>query len=269
VSEIKLSQLYIYPVKSMAGIPLDASRLDPMGLRYDRRWMLVDADGRFITQRTHPHMVLIRPSMSDGNLVLTNAGGDSHRVPSAAPDGERMTVQVWKDRVEARRLSGETDAWLSDAIGERCHLVYIDDDTIRRCDPDYASAGDRTGFSDGFPLLLISQASLDGLNARLEKPVPMIRFRPNLVVDGCAAHAEDGWRHIHIGEIAFRVVKPCSRCPIPTVNPETGRKEGPEPLKTLTTYRRRDNKVWFGQNLAHDGTGELRIGDRLELLSPT
>jgi uncharacterized protein YcbX len=263
---ILLTRLFIYPVKSMAGIALERSELDPMGLRHDRRWMVVDPEGRFMTQRTHPQMVLIRPAIVDGWLLLSGRRGGMHHVPDPASAEGRMQVRVWNDSVNTHRLGSATDAWLSKEIGEACHLVYIADDEVRQCDPLYARAGDRTGFADGFPLLLISQASLDGLNARLEKPVPMIRFRPNLVVDGCEAHAEDNWRQVRIGDNALRVVKPCSRCPIPTVNPETGKKEGPEPLKTLTTYRRRDNKVWFGQNLVHEAGGELACGQRVEVL---
>ncbi len=264
---IRLSQLYIYPVKSMAGIPLETSEVDAMGLKHDRRWMLVDRDGQFMTQRTHPHMVLIRQAILGDKLVLTNKKGESHEVPGIEHAVERIQVQVWKDQVRAHRLSSATDAWLTREIGEPCRLVYIDDDEIRQCDPVYAKEGDRTGFSDGFPLLLISEGSLEELNNRLEEAVSMIRFRPNLVVTGCEAHAEDNWREIRIGDIGFRVVKPCSRCPIPTVNPQTGRKEGPEPLKTLMSYRRRDNKVWFGQNLVHEGRGGLRIGQRVDLLT--
>ncbi len=264
---IRLSQLYIYPVKSMAGIPLEASELDDMGLKYDRRWMLVDSQGRFMTQRTHPQMVLIRPTILDGRLLLTGSKGESVEVPGIEHAEERMSVQVWKDQVKAHRLSSAIDAWLSREIGDPCHLVFIADDEIRQCDPAYAKEGDRTGFSDGFPLLLISEASLDLLNEKLDAPVDMIRFRPNLVVAGCHAHAEDNWREISIGDIRFRIVKPCSRCPIPTVNPETGRKEGPEPLKTLMSYRRRDNKVWFGQNMVHEGKGLLQTSQQVEILA--
>lgn len=264
---ISLSQLYIYPVKSMAGIPLESSELDAMGLKHDRRWMLVDREGHFMTQRTHPQMVLIQPAILDGQLVLANSKGESHKVPGFEHAEEVIPVQVWKDRVNAHRLSSLSDAWLSREIGEPCRLVYIADDEIRQCDLAYAKEGDRTGFSDGFPLLLISEASLGELNHRLEKPVSMIRFRPNLVVAGCEAHAEDSWHEIQINGIGFRVVKPCSRCPIPTVNPETGRKEGPEPLKTLMSYRRRDNKIWFGQNLVHEGRGLLRIDMQVSILA--
>lgn len=264
---IRLSQLYIYPVKSMAGIPLETSELDDMGLKYDRRWMLVDREGRFMTQRTHPQMVLIQPAITNGHLQLTSSKGETVEVPCIEHAEEHMTVQVWKDQVKAHRLSSAIDAWLSREIGEPCRLVYIADDEIRQCDPAYAKEGDRTGFSDGFPLLLISEASLDLLNQKLDSPVAMIRFRPNLVVAGCQAHAEDGWREIRIGDIGFRIVKPCSRCPIPTVNPQTGRKEGPEPLKTLMSYRRRDNKIWFGQNMVHEGKGVLQINQQVEILT--
>ncbi len=257
---MKLTQINIYPVKSLAGITLQSSPLDAMGLRYDRRWMLVTPAGKFITQRTHPQMVLIQPQLADGVLTLTRQGMQDHAVPDSADSIATMQVQVWSDRVNALHVSEETDAWLTQAIDAPCRLVYIADDEIRQCDAEYADAGDRTGFADGFPLLLISQASLDDLNGRLQQTLPMKRFRPNLVVSGCAPYAEDEWRQLRIGDITLRVVKPCSRCVITTVDPETGLKGPGEPLRTLATYRMRDNQVYFGQNLIHQQQGVLAVG---------
>ena len=256
---MKLTEINIYPVKSLAGITLQSSPLDAMGLRYDRRWMLVTPAGKFITQRTHPQMILIQPQLTDGGLTLTRQGMQDHAVPDPADSIAAMQVEVWSDRVNALHISEQTDAWLTQAIDAPCRLVYIADDEIRQCDLLYADAGDHTGFADGFPLLLISQASLDDLNGRLQQPLPMKRFRPNLVVSGCVPYAEDEWRQLRIGDITLRVVKPCSRCVITTVDPETGVKGPGEPLRTLATYRMRDKQVYFGQNLIHQQQGMLSV----------
>jgi uncharacterized protein YcbX len=231
-----------------------------MGLRYDRRWMLVAPAGKFITQRTHPQMILIQPQLADGVLTLTRQGMPDHQVAAVSTDSAPLQVEIWNDRVNALPVSEETDAWLTQAIDAPCRLVYIADDEIRQCDPEYADERDHTGFADGFPLLLISQASLDDLNGRLQQPLPMKRFRPNLVVSGCDPYAEDGWRKICIGDVTLRVVKPCSRCVITTVDPETGIKGPGEPLRTLATYRMRDKQVYFGQNLIHQQQGTLAVG---------
>ena len=260
---MKLTEINIYPVKSLAGITLQSSPLDAMGLRYDRRWMLVTPAGKFITQRTHPQMVLIQPQLADGVLTLTRQGMQDHHVVAVSTDSASIQVEIWNDRVNALHVSEETDAWLTQAIDAPCRLVYIADNEIRQCDAEYADAGDHTGFADGFPLLLISQASLDDLNGRLQQPLPMKRFRPNLVVSGCGPYAEDGWRQLRIGDITLRVVKPCSRCVITTVDPETGIKGPGEPLRTLATYRMRDNQVYFGQNLIHQQQGVLSLNQRV------
>ena len=256
---MKLTEINIYPVKSLAGITLQSSSLDAMGLRYDRRWMLVTPVGKFITQRTHPQMVLIQPQLDDGVLTLTRQGMQDHQVAAASTGSASIQVQIWNERVNTLHISEETDAWLTQAIDAPCRLVYIADDEVRQCDLLYADTGDRTGFADGFPLLLISQASLDDLNGRLQQQLPMKRFRPNLVVSGCDPYAEDDWRWIRIGDVELRVVKPCSRCVITTVDPETGIKEPGEPLRTLATYRMHDGQVYFGQNLIHQKQGVLSI----------
>ncbi|MBG7602583.1 MAG: MOSC domain-containing protein [Gammaproteobacteria bacterium] len=260
---MKLTEINIYPVKSLAGISLQSSPLDAMGLRYDRRWMLVTPAGKFITQRTHPQMALIQPQLPDGVLTLTRQGMLDHHVPAVSTDRMSMQVEIWNDGVNALCISDETDAWLTQAIDAPCRLIYIAEDEIRQCDLQYAEAGDRTGFADGFPLLLISQASLDDLNGRLQQPLPMRRFRPNLVVSGCDPYAEDGWRKILIGDIRLRVVKPCSRCVITTVDPETGVKGAGEPLRTLAGYRMRDKQVYFGQNLIHQQHGVLSVNQEV------
>ena len=257
--KIILSGLFIYPVKSLAGISLGSCELDHMGLKYDRRWMLVTPEGRFLSQRNYPKMALIQPRFEKNELILEMSGMDDLSIPLAGYAKKTMRVKIWDDELEATDVGDESCAWFSEALGVDCHLVYIEDDEIRQCDRQYAKEGDHTGFSDGFPLLLLSEASLEDLNDRLEISVPMKRFRPNLVVKGCEAFAEDTWKNFQVGGMFFRVVKPCSRCVITTVNPDTGVKAGAEPLKTLSTYRRWDNKVYFGQNVIHDSKGVLSV----------
>ncbi|MGD8910658.1 MAG: MOSC domain-containing protein [Chromatiales bacterium] len=265
MSDISLTALYRYPVKSLAGEFLSQARLDAFGLHRDRRWMLVDREGRFLSQRELPRMALINPRLQAEGVVLQAPGCDDLSVRHPSAEAERVKVEVWNDRCVAQRVDPLADAWLSDFLGQACRLVYMPDESVRPVDPRYAKPQDRTAFSDGFPLLLISQASLDDLNGRLAEPLPMLRFRPNLVIEGCAPYAEDDWRHIRIGDLTLRVVKPCSRCKITTVDPYTG-ESGSEPLKTLAGYRRRGNQVYFGQNLIHDGPGELALDMPVEVL---
>lgn len=258
-----LAAIYRYPVKSLRGETFQQLDADLRGLCHDRRWMVVDVQGRFLSQRQLPRMALLAARVdATGRLHLR--GPDMPSLAVTAND-EGCEVQVWHDRVAALAVDAVADRWLSEFLGRPCRLVYQPDDARRAVDPDYAQAEDEVGFADGFPFLLISQASLDGLNARLQKPLPMLRFRPNLVVAGCAAHAEDDWRRIRIGGIEFRVAKPCSRCVIPTIDIDSGER-GTEPLATLNSYRRRDNKIFFGQNLIHDSVGPLSVGMPVEIL---
>ena len=260
---IVITEINIYPVKSLAGIQLHQCKLELRGLENDRRWMVVDPEGKFITQRMYPQMALIRPSLDSGRLTLSKEGMEAHRVPETGAESERFDVQVWSDHVESLCTGSESDAWLSEAIGTSCRLVEFPDDQLRQCDQKYARESDQTAFADGFPLLLISEASLEDLNNRLDEPLPMRRFRPNLVVSGCEPYAEDRWKQIKVGDIHIRVVKPCSRCVMTTVDPATGTKEGSEPLRTLATYRAREGKVHFGQNLVQDNLGTISTGDQL------
>ncbi len=264
---MELSEINLFPVKSLGGIGVARWPLDRFGLYLDRRWMVVDAQGRFLTQRQHPQMALVRPRLDGERLTLTCFGLPDHHVPAPDPEAPRVPVRVWEDEVAAVHLSAETDAWLAQAIGvPDCRLVWFPEDAVRPVDPRFAGPEDRTAFSDGFPLLLIGEGSLDDLNARLEAPLPMRRFRPNLVVQGAPPYAEDHWRRIRIGEVVLRVVKPCSRCVVTTVDPDTGEARGPEPLRTLAGYRQRDGKVFFGQNLIHETQGVLRVGDPVTVL---
>ncbi len=261
-NKITISSLYIYPVKSLAGIRLQSSPLDKMGLKYDRRWMLVSPSGDFLSQRKVPKMALIQPKFINKQLILTQFGREDFIVPVANPK-KTLLVNIWKDTVTAQRVGQAADDWLFEALGIKCHLVYIPDDEVRQCDREFSKEGDRTGFADGFPILLISTASLDDLNQRLEKKVEMERFRPNIVVSGCNPFAEDHWHQFTLGKIPMRGVKPCSRCILTTVDPKTGERNGVEPLQTLMRYRKQGNNVYFGQNVIHDTIGTLQIGDLL------
>jgi uncharacterized protein len=262
-SGASLSYLRIYPIKSCGGIAVDEWEVDERGLRHDRRWMLVDETGSFMSQRKLPRMALIKVRLESDCLVVDAPGMSSLQVSFRPRDGKPMLARVWNDLVEAQTV--DDDSWFSEFLEASCKLVYLPDESVRPVDPAYAEPGDLVSLADGFPFLLISEASLADLNARLEQPLPMDRFRPNLVVGGCEPFAEDGWRGVRIGRLTFRVVKPCARCTITTVDQESATK-GKEPLRTLVRFRRAGNKVLFGQNLIHDGTGTLRIGDPVQIL---
>lgn len=253
-------------MKSLRGASADSLDVAVTGFSFDRHWMLVDSAGKFLTQRQLPSMVLIRAAVLDGQLKLTAPGMDEHLVSLASESSHSLTVRVWSDQCRAVAPDPAADRWLADFLGCDCRLVLLPGDSIRRVDAAYADTRDRVGFADGFPFLLISQASLDDLNRRMAEPLSMERFRPNLVVSGCVPYAEDNWRRIAIGGIEFRVVKPCSRCIIPTIDPETGARSGQEPLATLSAYRMQEKRVYFGQNLIHDGTGRLATGMEVEVL---
>lgn len=264
MSTLTLTHLYRYPVKSLRGAQHPALDIGAKGFSFDRHWMVVDAQGHFLTQRQLPKMALIATRIDAGG-VLTLSAPDMPDITLQGTTQQRMPVTVWEDTVEATLADPAADAWLSRFLAQACRLVQFAEDVQRALDPDYAAPSDQTGFADGFPFLLISQASLDDLNARLEQPLPMQRFRPNLVVSGCEPFAEDRWRVIRIGGVVFRVVKPCARCAITTIDPETALRS-PEPLRTLAGYRRHNNMVMFGQNLIHDGPGRLEAGMAVEVL---
>lgn len=267
MSRIELTQINLFPIKSCRGISLEGIGLDRRGLVQDRRWMLVNDQGQFVTQRQYSKMSLINTQMTEEQIVVSYPGMESLALPQQVENGQEVQVRVWEDNCLALKADHEINQWFSQALEQDLRLVYMPDSTERRVDPDYAQESDITSFSDGFPLLLISEASLEDLNDRLEEPLTMSRFRPNLVVRGCPAYAEDSWKRIRIGDIEFDVVKPCSRCIVTTINPDTGeRSVNSEPLRTLSLYRKRGNKVYFGQNLIHRGMGKLETGAGIEVL---
>jgi len=269
--------LWVYPVKSLGGVRVSAAHVGPLGLAGDRRWMLVDAEGWAVTQRERPAMVQLRVALDGagdvadaaevneaGAVTVVAPDGASLRLTPPAPGASRRPVRLFDDTVDAAECGADADAWFSARLGAPVRLVYLPDDVVRPVDPRYAAPGDRAAFSDGYPVLVAAQASLDDLNARLsargESPMGIERFRPNVLVAGTAPYAEDGWRTLHAGDVALALVKPCARCVITTVDPARGRATGPEPLRTLAGYRRVGSKVLFAQNAVVRATGTLRVG---------
>ncbi len=264
---MKLAEITVYPVKSAGGIAVQEREVEPRGLAGDRRWMVVGADGGFLTQRDWPRLALIVPTLEPDALRLDAPGCAPLRVP-LLPEGDKQTVRVWRSVCAAVSAGAEADAWLSAFLQMPCRLVYMPDETRRTVSPEFAAGEGIVSFADGFPLLLIGESSLTDLNARLADLVPMNRFRPNLVVTGAAPYAEDDWAQVRIGEVLFHVVKPCDRCAMTTVEQTTGEKHGPEPLQTLAGYRRADSgKVLFGQNLIPAAPGVVRVGDSVEVVA--
>ena len=265
---MKVTEINIYPIKSTRRIALPQSEVLPRGLPWDRRWMLVDAEGRFITARQYPTLALVQTDVKDDVVQVSAAGRSTLQLPLQPPDGQITSVTVWHDVCDAVLAGAEADAWFSDYLGLSCRLVQMSDELVRGVNPDYGQAGDEVSFADGFPLLLISQASLNDLNSRLQTPVSMRRFRPNLVVDGERAYQEDQWRRIRVGDVEFEGVKNCSRCVFTTIDPDTGVKHpDKEPLRTLGSYRRKpQGGVYFGQNLIPRSGGVIHVGDKVEIL---
>ncbi|MGC9671005.1 MOSC domain-containing protein [Planosporangium sp. 12N6] len=244
--------------------------MEPWGLAGDRRWLVVDPDGTFVTQRAVPRLALVRPHPGDGGgLVLRAPGVADLEVP--APTGnDLMPVTVWRDTVDAAPAGPAADDWLTAVLDRKVRLVHLDDPTRRAPSPKYAQAHDRVSFADGYPLLLANAASLDGLNDWLveagDEPVPMTRFRPNVVVTGAPAWAEDDWlgRRVRIGGVTFRAVKPCGRCVVTTIDQETAERTG-QPLRMLGRRRRFEAGLLFGLNLIPDGVGSITVGDPVEV----
>lgn len=263
-----ISEITIYPIKSLGGINLQEAIVEERGLKYDRRWVLADENNVFITQRQNEQMALIDVAIEETGLRVT------HRLKRIAPlqiPFEPQTdvneqITIWDDVVRGIRVSDEADAWFTAVLGKKCSLFYQPDDSIRLTDPKYSiTKEEHTSFSDGYPILIIGQTGLDELNAKLEEPVSMKRFRPNLVFTGGEAHIEDSWKYFTVGNAKLVGVKPCARCVLTTINPETAEK-GKEPLRTLTQYRNVNNKILFGQNLLVVETGKISVGDELMML---
>jgi uncharacterized protein len=266
---LTLSEILIYPVKSLGAIRLSQAQVEERGLQHDRRWLIIDDNNRFVTQREHPQMALIEPTITDGGLLLRHRNRDlgTLQVPFLPETFDLVTVAVWDDQIEAVVVNDASNRWLSDALGFSARLVYLPDTSARPADPNYAPFDANVSFADGFPYLIIGQSSLDDLNTRLSESVSMMRFRPNLVFEGGIPYDEDQWYEFTIGSVTFYGVKPCARCVLTTVDPEKGEVSGKEPLRTLSTYRKRNNKIFFGQNVLTQKSGIIRVGDEISIKS--
>lgn len=259
---MELSEIRVHPIKSLRGVAVAAAQVLPAGLEHDRRWMLVDETGRFVSQREEPQLARLGMELADDGYRVT--GVDASLVVPRSHAGPRVRVRVWSSELDAVPYE-PGEPFFSQQLGRPLRLVYLPQDVVRPANAR-ARPTDRLSFADAYPYLLIGQASLDLLNARLPgPPLPMARFRPNFVVTGSEPHAEDGWMRLVIGDVPFLGVKRCDRCVMTTVDPLTGDK-GVEPLRTLASYRREDGKIWFGMNLVPDAQGQLRAGDAVTVV---
>jgi len=267
---LKLSEIYIYPVKSLGGIHLDIANITTRGLENDRRFMLIDENGRFMSQREHPQLAIFQTKIEDnflkiihkrtGQILLINFSSNSQLAP--------LSVTIWDDETSAIEVSSEASAWFTQALNIPTRLVYMPEESQRKTDVQYALTGEEiTSFSDGYPILIIGQSSLNDLNNRLENPVNINRFRPNFVFKDGEPFEEDNWHEFTVGNIRFFGVKPCARCIMTTINQETGEKKDKEPLLTLNKYRKAGNKILFGQNVLISQLGTVSVGDDVTVIS--
>lgn len=261
---LRLASLTVYPVKSAAGLSVRSWQVDSFGLQHDRRWMVTDVRGRQVTQRERPGLALVRPSLGNGTFRLSAPDMPVIELPLSPSGSAGAKATVWGDVCEAVPMDTQVSGWFSRYLSIPCTLVYMPEATHRPVDPAYGSPDARVSFADAFPFLLLSEASLADLNTRLPQPVPMNRFRPNLVLAGGDPYVEDALTRFRLGTIEFEVVKPCARCVLTTTDQATGRR-GPEPLRTLAGYRRVGGDVRFGQNVLHRTTGVLRVGQALRV----
>lgn len=255
-----LSEIFIYPVKSLAGIKVSSWTVNEKGLLHDRKWMLIDSNNQFLSQRRLPKMALIKTQLTDCELILSTSTSGSISLPLYPDEGDDCNITIWNDHCTAKTTTRLADQWLTDFLDMDCRLVYQPNDVVRPVDPDYALATDKVNFSDGFPFLILSKASMFSLNQSMELQLPIQRFRPNLVISNCESYAEDSWREITINDIGFRLPKPCSRCSVPTIDTETAQ-TNKEPLTTLNRLRKWNKHVYFGQNALHNTQGELSTGN--------
>ena len=258
-----LSDIYIYPIKSVKAISQPAAQVEEKGLSFDRRYMLVDLEGGFITGRTQPKLTQVDVQFSQKKLQLSAPGMPQLAVDPSLFSAETLTSQIWLDKVNAVHCHQDYDNWFSEYLQQPCQLVFFAEHSLRKV----KNRETRVAFADGYPLLLINQASVDLLNGKLDKPVTPLHFRPNIVIKGDIAFAEDSWSRIKIGEVEFEVSKPCSRCLFTNVDPQTGIAEQNEPLATLAKFRYHNGEIDFGQNLIPLNSGLIRAGDKVQVLA--
>jgi len=260
---LKLTGIHIYPIKSLAGISLSESMVEERGLKYDRRWMLVDESGMFMTQRKIAKMALFKTAIEYETLVVTAPDNDMIKIPLSKELSEIIEVKIWDDECLAYALSERYDQWFSDKLGMKCRIVYMGDQE-RLANADWVQNNEKVSYADGYQYLIVGKSSLNDLNERMDEDVPMNRFRPNLVFSGGEAFDEDNWIDFKVGEVSFYGIKPCARCLITTIDQNTSEKNT-EPLITLSKFRKWDNKIFFGLNAAVADAGVIRVGDQIEV----
>lgn len=265
MDELMISEIYCYPIKSLGGFRLSRSRVLAKGIEWDRRWMLVDAAGNFLTQRNHSGLALFKvTSYHFPESFEVSYLNHSIQIPVAA-SGSQLEAVIWNDTVKVQEVSPHCNDFFSRILQMDCRLVFFPETALRPVDPHFAiNSSNQTSLSDGYPLLMLGQSSLADLNRRLAQPVGLERFRPNIVFTGAGPYAEDDFRAFSIGQVQMAGVKPCARCLVTTINQQTGKK-GSEPLATLATYRKRQNKVLFGMNVIPLTEGLISEGDKIVL----
>lgn len=264
---MRIASIHVHPVKACRAIDVPRAELRLVGLRHDRRYMVVDADARFLTQRSHPTLALVETAIDGDALELRTPNGARVRVPLERADGPRRRAIVWDDEVACVEPSAEASAFFSDHLGAPASLVFMPADVVRAVERPYGRDGDRVGLADAYPVLLASLASLADVEARVGAAVPMSRFRPNLVVDGGVAWDEERHGTARVGDVSLRMPKRCSRCEVTLVDQRTAAK-GKEPLRTLATFRASGNKVYFAMNCIPDGEGVVAVGDPVSFGEP-
>ncbi|RLJ79673.1 MOSC domain-containing protein [Pedobacter alluvionis] len=268
MNKLLLSEINIYPIKSLGGISLQSATLEESGLQYDRRWMLIDEEGIFITQRKHFELALLQVSIANGKLSISHKKLPEQNISFSLDEdtGEQISVVIWSDTATALEVNKTVSHWFSNFLKFKVRLVKMPMAEKRMVDPRYASNNEVVSFADGYPCLIIGQSSLDGLNEKLDEPILMNRFRPNFVFTGGKPHIEDSFKDFQIGQVLFSAVKPCARCVLITIDQQTGEK-GQEPLRTLAGYRTVGKKIIFGQNLLHKKAGLINVGDELKVIT--
>jgi uncharacterized protein YcbX len=262
MSNLKITGLYIYPIKSLSGISLSKTKVEFRGLQFDRRWMLVDDNDEFITQRNFPLMALLQPEITPASIIVRHRGKIVQPIEFSLyePQSKAEAVTIWEDTCLAKEVSKEASEWFSMVLGMRCRLMFMHEESIRQADQRYAiQETDKVSFADGYPVLMVSEESMDQLNQKMNLNYTIERFRPNIVCAGGEAHVEDTLRKVQINNVEFYGVKPCARCVLTTIDPLTT-EQGKEPLKTLSTYRKSGNKILFGENFIPVNQGEIAIG---------
>lgn len=269
--EMVVTEINIYPIKSLGGISLTEALVEPKGLQYDRRWMLVDQNMRHMTQREFKIMALLQPEIKEGRIHITHKQDPEINFSFSTTESltDTLSVTVWDDTCEANEVSAEASAWFSSVLGIPCQLVKMPEDFMRPTQPEFsASANDHVSFADGYPMLIFDEASIALISEKSGEDIPANRFRANVIFKGGHAHIEDELKRFSIGELAFYGAKPCTRCVLTTIDQDTAVK-GKEPLKTLSTYRRVDNKIKFGMNVIPVDLGTIKVGDRITVKETT